>query len=163
VVPTPSPELVEFLLDCAPGAVFVFDATRELAGTNEAGRVLMGRTGYQVFAQAASRGVELVETTVGHFRLSFRALPDDALAVLVESVPHDDDDAVIRAAIKAWHPTVRQTQVLRALLEGLQNKEIAEMIGLSYRTVEVHVTALLEKAGVDSRARLIARARELVA
>lgn len=47
--------------------------------------------------------------------------------------------------------TRRQIDVLKALLEGLSNKEIAERLGLSEGTVKVHMAALFRRLGVTSR------------
>lgn len=47
-------------------------------------------------------------------------------------------------------------RVFRCLVAGDPNKDIATKLGTSVRTVEVHVTTILSKCRVDSRARLIA-------
>lgn len=51
--------------------------------------------------------------------------------------------------------SVRQQQVLDALLKNLSNKEIAARLNISERTVKFHVSQLLEKFGVRRRADLI--------
>jgi DNA-binding CsgD family transcriptional regulator len=53
--------------------------------------------------------------------------------------------------------TPRQSEVLGWVIEGASNKEIAEQLGCAENTIELHVTKLLQKAGVASRARLIAQ------
>lgn len=67
-------------------------------------------------------------------------------------------DDVVRWAAFDWKLTQRQATVLRGILDGLTNKEIANVTGGSWRTVEVHVGAIFAKAGVENRARLIAKA-----
>jgi DNA-binding CsgD family transcriptional regulator len=52
--------------------------------------------------------------------------------------------------------TTAEARVLGRVVEGDPNKDIATRLGCSTRTVEVHVTAILAKCKVDSRARLIA-------
>lgn len=47
--------------------------------------------------------------------------------------------------------TARQIDVLRLLAKGLQNKEIADELGMSPSTVRVHVTAVLKALGVENR------------
>lgn len=55
----------------------------------------------------------------------------------------------------APHPSVtlsrRQEQVLRLLIKGYSNKQIASALSMGYGTVKVHVTALLQKLNVTSR------------
>jgi DNA-binding CsgD family transcriptional regulator len=69
----------------------------------------------------------------------------------------DDVDARIRRAAAGWHLTPRQTDVLEVLVRGKANKEIAQALDCAENTVELHVTHLLRRAGVDSRTQLIAR------
>jgi DNA-binding CsgD family transcriptional regulator len=57
--------------------------------------------------------------------------------------------------------TNRQVEVLELLAEGLSNREIASRLHLSTRTVDHHVSALLQKLGAGSRARAAALAREM--
>jgi DNA-binding CsgD family transcriptional regulator len=48
----------------------------------------------------------------------------------------------------------REREVLQAVTENLANKEIANMLSISVRTVKFHVSALLAKFGVSNRAQL---------
>lgn len=48
----------------------------------------------------------------------------------------------------------REREVLRAVTDNLGNKEIAYRLSISVRTVKFHVSALLAKFGVTSRAQL---------
>jgi len=56
--------------------------------------------------------------------------------------------------------TPKESMVLRHISEGLMNKEIAPKMGISVRSVERHVTNLLEKSGARSRTELLAWAYE---
>jgi DNA-binding CsgD family transcriptional regulator len=58
--------------------------------------------------------------------------------------------------------TNRQMEVLELLAEGLSNREIGQRLFLSTRTVDHHVSALLQKLGAGSRARAAALARDFV-
>jgi hypothetical protein len=49
----------------------------------------------------------------------------------------------------------RQRDVLRELVHGLRNKEIAHVLGLSVKTVEMHRAALRESLGVATSAEAI--------
>jgi len=48
--------------------------------------------------------------------------------------------------------TDREAEVLRYLADGLTDREIAELLGISPRTVETHVGSVLHKLGVKNRA-----------
>src|SRR5215467_6724973 len=50
--------------------------------------------------------------------------------------------------------TEREAEVLWAVAERLRNREIAERLHISVRTVESHVAALLRKLGVADRVAL---------
>ncbi len=56
--------------------------------------------------------------------------------------------------------TRRETEVLRSLSDGLRNREIADRMGISVRTVESHVDRLLLKLGVRSRTQAVRWAGE---
>ncbi|MDR6431734.1 response regulator transcription factor [Brucella pseudogrignonensis] len=51
--------------------------------------------------------------------------------------------------------TPQQTRVLTMLAEGLLNKQIAYELNVSEATVKAHVSAVLQKLGVDSRTQAV--------
>jgi DNA-binding NarL/FixJ family response regulator len=57
--------------------------------------------------------------------------------------------------------TPRELEVLRLLVEGHSNRQIAEQLFISAKTASVHVTNLLSKLGVHSRLEAAAMARRL--
>ena len=57
--------------------------------------------------------------------------------------------------------TDRQVEILGLLGNGLTNPEIAERLVLSVRTVDHHVSAILQKLGVTSRRHAAAAAAHL--
>ena len=57
--------------------------------------------------------------------------------------------------------TPRELEVLRLLVEGRSNRQIAEQLFISAKTASVHVTNLLAKLGVHSRLEAAAMARRL--
>ncbi|MGO8889740.1 MAG: ATP-binding protein [Streptosporangiaceae bacterium] len=70
-------------------------------------------------------------------------------------------DAELPASLVASGVTAREAEVLDLLGERLSNREIAERLFLSPRTVEKHVAALLAKLGVADRGGLAQLARGL--
>ena len=56
--------------------------------------------------------------------------------------------------------TVREREVARLVARGLSNREIAERLVVSVRTTEAHVTHVLSKLGLRSRAQLAVWATE---
>ncbi len=56
-----------------------------------------------------------------------------------------------------WNLTPRQRQVLELLARGQPNATIAALLAVSSRTIELHVSALLARGGVESRSALLAR------
>ena len=52
--------------------------------------------------------------------------------------------------------TPREIEVLRMLAEGLANKNIAWMLGISEHTVKFHLTSIFTKLNVSSRAEAVA-------
>ena len=51
--------------------------------------------------------------------------------------------------------TPQQTRVLGMLAEGLLNKQIAYELNVSEATIKAHVSAVLQKLGVDSRTQAV--------
>ena len=60
--------------------------------------------------------------------------------------------------------TDRQAEIVAAIVEGLNNPEIAKQLGISQDTVKQHLTAVFDKCGVSTRLELalFARDHELV-
>ncbi|WP_103383917.1 ATP-binding protein [Pseudonocardia dioxanivorans] len=71
-------------------------------------------------------------------------------------------DAEVPRPLRALGVTSRETDVLLLVAEGCGNREIAERLFLSPRTVEKHVERLLAKTGSQRRAELVAAATRLL-
>ena len=63
--------------------------------------------------------------------------------------------------MQRWRLTPRQAQVLDLVARGFTNALIADELGIGEGTVEFHLSAIFDKAGVESRAMLIARVHTL--
>ncbi|MBA8819898.1 DNA-binding response regulator [Ochrobactrum sp. P6BS-III] len=67
--------------------------------------------------------------------------------------PKDPEIEGLIARLRTLTP--QQTRVLTMLAEGLLNKQIAYELSVSEATVKAHVSAVLQKLGVDSRTQAV--------
>jgi predicted ATPase/DNA-binding CsgD family transcriptional regulator len=122
-------------------------------------------------AETAAR-VALGDSRFATARAAGRALPLDAAIAearaLVPSVPDIPSAPVVREiapaptrALEASGLTAREREVLRLLIDGRTNAEIAESLFISPRTASTHVANIFAKLDVDSRAGAVARAFQL--
>lgn len=56
--------------------------------------------------------------------------------------------------------TDREREILRAVITGLKNKEIADTLTISEPTVKTHINRIYKKLGVNSRSKAILKALE---
>jgi DNA-binding NarL/FixJ family response regulator len=68
---------------------------------------------------------------------------------LVLTVPETPENAPVLAGLGL---TPREREVLRMMASGQSNQDIADALFVSMGTVKVHVTHILAKLGVKSRA-----------
>ncbi len=80
-------------------------------------------------------------------RLAKRGAPVAPAAPASDANPHDFEKL-----------TAKETQVLRLCAAGLSNKEIAQQMDLSPRTVQTHLAAVFSKMGVSSRTEAVIKA-----
>jgi NarL family two-component system response regulator YdfI len=97
----------------------------------DTGREMLFRT-----IRAAARGETLLQPDILQRALQPAAAPTGADETLTE----------------------REMMVLTAVARGDRNKEIAQQLGVTERTVKAHLTNIYNKLGVDSRAAAVAAA-----
>jgi DNA-binding NarL/FixJ family response regulator len=71
----------------------------------------------------------------------------------------DGDTAALIARLSTLTP--QQVRVLMMLSEGLLNKQIAYELGVSEATIKAHVSAILQKLGVESRTQAVIAAGKI--
>lgn len=66
-------------------------------------------------------------------------------------------DAKPSTPVRAAHDVLsaREHEVMRLMIKGLHNRRIAEELGISHRTVEVHKARVMEKLGVSNVIELV--------
>jgi DNA-binding CsgD family transcriptional regulator len=147
---------LEAMLDHLAAPAFVVDARGLIHHANLAGRAQLATSNRDLTAaiRAATRG--------DHRESRFELVPirdGDAggwIAIMKTSSPDAHIAACLERSKTRWGLTPRQTEVLGHVTRGASNSTIATLLGCVERTVELHVTAIFDAAGVDSRAALVA-------
>jgi two-component system vancomycin resistance associated response regulator VraR len=77
-----------------------------------------------------------------------------------ESIYPDKTPTVSFGNIKSTDLSKREIEVLREVIMGFTNAEIAERLNLSQHTVRDYVQVIMEKTGYRTRTELAVKARE---
>lgn len=116
----------------------VLALTSVLEDASVVGAVQAGAIGYLLKDTSAEQLCKAIkEAAQGKVQLA-----PEAAARLVREVRAPDNPESL---------TGRETEVLRALANGLTNREIARTLNIGERTVKTHVSHLLSKLGLQSR------------
>lgn len=151
------------LLGFATSGALAVDALRELAGSHPAVRtiILTDRVDTPEVLSALQLGVRgvvpkdsapevlfksIMSVLAGHFWLG----PQE----FSEAVPGLRKIEAARRRSKAFGLTRRELDILRAVVAGYTNKEIAERSSISENTVKSHLTHIFNKSGASSRVEL---------
>lgn len=140
-------------LDRLGSPAFVVSKRGKVEHTNAAGRAVMSEDAAGVVAsiqrEIAGRTDAVTPIHVNgegtHYLVMLRATAAAARASSASAV---------------WELSSRQRQIVTALADGASNRVIAARLGISVRTVEVHLTKIYERAGVAGRGELLARVLE---
>jgi DNA-binding CsgD family transcriptional regulator len=146
-------EVLQTVLESLRRPAVVLDATGRVILQNDAAtqRVRANPDAMRIFRDETGR-----PWAAGAFVLNAHASQLGGCSILVwEPTRVSSADVAINCA-QRWNLTKRQAQVLSLLVEGKCNKAIAEALRCAVRTVELHVSAVLEKSGCDARTRLVA-------
>ena len=66
-----------------------------------------------------------------------------------------EDESVLEPIFEKYSITKREQEILKLIMEGKNNKQIEEMLFISYHTVKNHVYNLYQKLGVKNRYELM--------
>lgn len=89
----------------------------------------------------AGKGQQLLARHIGDVGMS------ESMFLLGLVEVKDADNALVHAAL-----TPRETEVLSWIAKGKTNRDIADILGMSPRTVNKHLEHIFEKLGVETRA-----------
>lgn len=150
--------MLEVALDAIGRAAFIVAANGRILEANTAARALLEKdsttTREQILAAVTARG----DHPRWHAtRAHANGQRDEVLVLERSCTSAERTSGRVADAATRWSLTRRQQEILAKVAEGNANQTIAAMLGLSERTVEVHVTALLEKAQVECRSELVAK------
>jgi len=142
------------------------EATRQIRRVSERTQVLIftmhhsetlihdvleaGARGYLLKTDAEQQIVTAVETLLRHQPYFSAQVSEMVLEGFLRSGRQTGAE---KAAVPRLTP--REREVIQLLAEGHRNKRIAEMLGISIKTVETHRTTLMRKIGVKSIVELV--------
>lgn len=140
-------------LDHLDDAAFVLGPRGQVAFVNHAARtrLRLDRTN-TLDALGATDACDRIERVP----LRCEGIPPHTLVVLRRAAEVERCAARVQRAADRWRLTRRQREVLQLVIRGRGNASIAEELGIGERTVELHVTAILDRACVNSRTSLVA-------
>lgn len=157
-----SPDLV--LMDVAMPGLTGLQATRRLAASRPRTAIVMLTASEDeddlfVAVKSGARGYLLKNLEAGQLRTMIEAVGRGEAAIS----PATAARIIAEFARPAATPTPdqlteRETAVLRLVVAGQRNKEIAAHLGISENTVKFHLRNILEKLHAESRTEVAARA-----
>ncbi|MGZ5786891.1 MAG: response regulator transcription factor [Ramlibacter sp.] len=172
-------DALSMLLEQHGFQVAVFDSAEaflDIAGSDSRGCAIVdlhmaGMDGLELQAEMARRGLALaviVLTGHGDIPASVKAIKGGAVDFLTKPVEAEQLIDSVRAAITTGDTvrakaiaarsaaerlaslTARERDVMALTIEGLPNKEIARVLGISHRTVEIHRARIMHKTGASN-------------
>jgi two-component system response regulator FixJ len=132
---------------------------------------MTGMSGLELQAELARRGIALpVIFITGHgdVQMSVKAIKAGAIDFHEKPFNNEDLLASIRAAFARADDskkdrdlfaecrqclsslTPREREVMQHVVDGMSNRRVAELLGVSHRTIEVHRSKAMEKMRVES-------------
>ena len=86
--------------------------------------------------------------------------PTELIGAIIRAVEHDREDSAARVhrrqLVQRYELlTLRERDVMKLVVNGLLNKQVAAELGISEKTVKVHRGRVMEKMQVESLAQLV--------
>jgi two-component system response regulator FixJ len=160
-----------------PSAEVFLEETQSMAdGVMLLDQSMTGMSGMELQAELARRGIDLpiiFITGHGDVQMSVKAIKAGAIDFLEKPFSNEDLLASIREAFSSYNDskkhrgtmaelrkgytnlTTREREVMRHIVAGASNRQLAELLGISNRTIEVHRSRVMKKMGAESLADLV--------
>ena len=109
-----------------------------------------GAKGYMIKESSAEEMIKAVRSVYRHEEYLDPRLPKDVIDAYRKRAMFSNPDGTPKDIL-----TPREREVLKLIAEGRSNKEIAQLLGLSVKTVDVHRTNLMKKLNIHDVATLV--------
>jgi len=147
---------LEIALSYIGAPAFVLGPRGHLHEVNAAGRAMLAERRQTVMAA-------LRDSVAGHpseLPIDLTPLREGSTPIgwlgILRSDTHDERLAeCVRVASAHWGLTPRQREILGLVARGMANATISATLGIGQRAVELQVSALFDRAGVENRAALV--------
>ncbi|MEO0899947.1 MAG: response regulator transcription factor [Bacteroidota bacterium] len=122
-----------------------------------------GASGYLLKDTSKDEFIKAIQTIVKGEKYFSADISTILVKKYLEKVktPSSEPDSIPESPQELVSLTRRQKQILELAIGGMSNKEIAEHLGKSIRTVEAHRFSLMKKLEVKNLAELTLKAKEL--
>ncbi|MCC5933729.1 MAG: response regulator transcription factor [Candidatus Cyclonatronum sp.] len=144
------------------------DACREILKFDEDARIIMmtihldekylnevleaGAYGYMLKSSGKDEIIENIHRVLNNERVFSKAVSDMITTSFLQRNRKSDDPKPLSRL------TRREKEILKYIVDGKTNQEIAEILSISPRTVETHRSNLMQKMGVKNIAALVKKA-----
>lgn len=108
--------------------------------------------------KAGGEGYVLKETASSELLWAIKTVSEGMVYLspaMIRSFAREKFEAAVPGAAPEADLSPRETEVLKHLAEGLSNQEIADLLSISVKTVQVHRYHIMEKLGVHNRTELV--------
>lgn len=138
-------------VDVAGFGVVLIDSQGRVAWQSPQARALLGQDEKDIDFLTLLSSTEVAPSLPGHGDISIRnlgqvGLGETMLLLAQNNLRNGDTARLLDAAL-----TQRESEVLSWVAKGKTNRDIAEILGMSPRTVNKHLEHIFDKLGVETR------------
>jgi DNA-binding NarL/FixJ family response regulator len=157
--------------DTRPDVVLLDLVMPGMSGADVISAILKANPNIKIIALTNYKDEQLVHSALNAGAISYilKNVSIDELATAIRSayagksiLAPEAAQALVKAATRPPRPghdlTNREHEILRLIVDGMNNREIADHLTISQSTVKNHVTSIFMKLGVSSRAEAVALA-----